>query len=194
MREWLKLWPVRFAIIIFILNMEIVTIPLIFKWIMGLSGAMLQKASAGFGTFEVCFWYWYLGWFAIEKFKRSKKIQEIIELSKQELPKAKEDITRAMQSDEGKYYEELFRKEILDKWDLEKYKKSKLVAFLLGLGYLTGIPIMLVLGSIPAIWIAGLVVCRFTGWRLWFVALLVGNAIKNGYIYAYGWDYIFSLF
>ncbi|MDP3954181.1 MAG: hypothetical protein Q8Q06_02080 [bacterium] len=191
MREWLKLWPVRFAVIVFILNMEFVTIPFVFKFLMGLSGTTLQKASAGFGTFELCFWYWYLGWFAVEKYKR---IKHIIEAGKQELSRAKEDIAEARQSDKGKYYEERLRKEILDKWDLEKYKNSRLVVFLMGLGYLTGVPIMFVLGLMPVIWIAGLIVCRFTGWRLWFLALLVGNAIKNGYGYALGWDYVFSLF
>lgn len=194
MGEWLKLWPVRFAVLVFILNMELVTIPIIFKLLFGFSGVILQRASAIFGTIEVCYWYYFVGWLAIEKFKRSQEIKEAIEMGKQEITKVREDIAKARQSDEGKYYEELLRREILDKYDLERYRNKKIFVFLKNLGYFTGIFVMFGLSLLPLAWIPGLVVCRFSGWRLWFAALLVGNAVKNAYFYAYGWDYVFSSF
>jgi len=194
MGDWLRLWPIRFAILVGILNMELVTIPIILKGLLHLSGMVLEITSAVCGTVEMCYWYFFVGWLTNEKIKRSSRIQKTLKKGKMELPKAKEEALRIRQSETGRYYEELFRKEIIDKFDFSKYKNKKLFLFLKGLGYWTGIFANFGLGLAPLIWIVGLVASRTSKFKLWFLALLAGNAFKNAKLWANGWDYIFSMF
>ena len=56
-------------------------------------------------------------------------------------------------------------------------------------GYTLGWLFVLFVSAIPfpGIWIPGLAVCRKNGWKFGYLALFIGNFIKN-YFYAYVWE------
>lgn len=183
--KWIDKRPVRLAILVVILNMELVVIPIILKGILGFGGVELKIAAAIWATSEICFWYWFSGWLLLE-LKKSKEGKEAIEIGKEAVPEVK-------MSDFYYRAEEWVRKNIIDRFNPDKYEKKFLYLLLKGCGYVFGLPTFFFLGLIPLMMAIGIIAIRIKNWKLGFGFLIAGNMVKNIY-FAEAWDNIWLLF
>lgn len=183
--KWISKRPVKLAILVVILNMELVVIPIILKGMLGFEGAELKVTAAIWATGEICFWYWFSGWLLLE-LKKTKGAIEAIEIGREAIPEVKMS---------NFYYraEEWTRKNIIDRFNPDNYDKKFLYLLLRGCGYVFGLPTFFFLGLIPFMLAFGIIAIRIKNWKLGFGFLIAGNMLKNIY-FAKGWDYVFTLF
>ena len=182
--KWINEWPVRWAILVLILNMELVVIPIILKGMLGLDGWYLKTAAMFWATGEIYFWYWFSGWLAV-KMKNHQEVRDAIGIGKEAIPEVKNSISY-------RRADQWIRKNIIDRFDPNKYQKGRINLFLKGCGYIFGLPLFFILGLIPCLWVFGITATRIKNWRLGFWFLILGNMLKN-IGFAEGWDHIWLL-
>ena len=165
--------------------MEVVVIPIILKMILGLGGAELKIAAIVWATGEIYFWYWFSGWllFELKKYEETKKA---IKIGKEAIPEVR-----------GAYFyhraEKWVKKNIIDRFNPNKYKKKAFYLLLKGCGYVFGLPLFFFLGLIPTMLVFGIIATRIKNWKIGFWFLITGNMAKN-IGFAEGWDHIWLLF
>lgn len=170
-------------------NIEIVVIPWILIGIFKLSGLVLRNTAGIWSTVEMGWWIYYLSWSSREGAK-IKSVAEAIELGEEVGP---EFVSEVQETDAVKKIIEFVDDHTVGKFDIEHWKNSGpyvcTMAVLKVFGYTFGWLFILFVSAIPfpGIWIPGLVVCRKHGWKFGYVALFVGNFIKNCF-YAYVWE------
>lgn len=190
MQEWLKRKPIWFAILVGILNMELVVIPWMLKGLGGLSGWSLKFAAALWASTEIIFWYWFADW-VINEIKKSKPIQEAIAIGKEGVPEVKDKESVIRRTDLVKKIEEWVNRYVIEPFNPENYKTKKVSLFIISCGYLLGLSVLFVFGLVPVLWIPGLVFCRVINSKTGLVAIVFGNMIKN-FFFAESWDFIWS--
>jgi hypothetical protein len=188
MRSWWQEGPVRMAMVVAILNIELVVIPFFLKGLLGLSGWSLKIITVAWATSEIFFWIWFLDW-VVARIKETEPVQEAIDLSKEIAPQLKNSF--ADHPFAGRV-EDLIKRHLIDKFNPEKYKRKKLFTIIRRCGYVLGLPFLFCLGLFPfGIWILGIVIAKISQWRLGLVAVVLGNAVKAG-LYATGYDHLWE--
>lgn len=183
--KWLKEWRVKLAILVGILNMELVVIPIILKGICGLGGVNLKIAATIWATGEIYFWYLFSGWL-MPKIKKLKEILEMVDISREAIPEVRS----------SKFFrqaEAWIQKNIIDRFDHDKYRQRRAYLILKGCGYVLGVPLFFASGLVPILWIFGIIATRVRNWKLGFWLLILGNVVKN-IGFAEGWDRIWIFF
>lgn len=183
--QWINKRPVQLAILVGILNMELVVIPIILKVALGFEGTDLKIAATIWATSEIYFWYWFSGWLLF-KLKESREGKEAIKIGKKVIPEVR---------GADFYYraERWVKKNIIDRFNPDKYEKRIFYLLLKGCGYIFSLPMFFFLGLIPTMLIFGIIATRIKNWKLGFWFLITGNVVKN-IGFAEGWDYIWLLF
>ena len=192
MQKWLKEKPIRFAILIGVLNMETVVIPFILKGLLCLSGWPLKSAATLWASAEIVFWYWFAGW-AIERIKESKPVREAVAISKENMPEIKDKKSGIRNIDLVKKMEEWVNEYIIEPFNPENQKARNLFLFIKGCGYIFGLPVMFIFGLVPGFWIPALIFCRAISSKTGFAAIVLGNIVKNIF-FAESWDFIWKFF
>lgn len=192
MKKWLKKKPVRFAVLVGFLNMELVVIPIILKGCFKLSGLSLKIGAVLWSSAEIFFWYWFAGW-VFKKVKESKPVQEAIVIGKESAPEVKDRKSEIRNTEFVKKVEGWVVRHIIEPFSPENQTTKKASLFIKSCGYVFGLPAMFVLGLIPGLWIPGLVFCRAINSKIGFAAIVSGNMVKN-VLFAEGWDFVWKFF
>lgn len=187
MKSWLKEWPVWCALVVGCLNMEFVVIPFILKGWLGLTGSSLNWAATVCSTAELSFWIPFAFW-VIKKTKKHEQVQEAIVVSKVAGPYLKE---AAKKTGYAHWAESWVKDNVINRFSPEN--KAAIVAWLKALGVVVGWLAVLFFGMLPVFWIAALIFCCLRRWKWGFVALFLGNMVKN-VGFAMGWDFIWAFF
>jgi len=191
LKKWRNYWQVRLSLFVGALNMEIVVIPLILKSWWGLENWNLKIVACVWSTLEILYWYWFAGWLKKElKIRKAKTIKvavgEAQSIGQDAIEELKEAGILSRCEDWIKQY-------VIEPFNQENYSNKKLFVFLVGSGYVVGLPLLVFLGALPILWIVGFVFCRFLNWKTGFAAIVVGNLIKN-LLFVEGWDFMWRLF
>lgn len=191
MKKWLiwirrhrEDWPIFLSIVIGFLNTEIVT-PFILHGIFKLSGKTLGLAAGTWASTELCWWNYFSGWLYQNKLRKINAVTEVISIGEA----AKEfDWRNFLQSKKGDPYlfatiKDFIRKHSIDSFDPDNYKDdnffNSLMSGLKAFGYILTCILIFVMSLLPLWWILALMVCRLLKWKLAYLALLVGNFLKN---------------
>ena len=181
--RWIKKWPVWLAAVVALLNVELVVVPIILKWFLGLSGLSLSMWTTLWTISDMFFWGWFCCW-VMKEIKKSEAVREAVEIKKETAPEVRELVQEVKQVVQGAslipLVENWVRKHLIEPFSPQHSgRKTALLLVLKSLGYILGLPVLFLLGLAPVIWTAGLLFCCLTGWRLGFIALLLGNVTKN---------------
>lgn len=191
MKKWRNYWQVRMSLLVGAMNMELVVIPLILKGWLGFAGWDLKITTCVWATSEIFYWYWFAGWLKKEiKTREKKKIKEAIDDAQSIGQDAIEELKNSGILNRIDWW---IKQYIIDPFSPENYTNRKTFLFLVGSGYVVGLPILLFLGAMPVLWIVGFVFCKFVNWKAGFAAIVFGNLLKSIF-FAESWDLLWTLF
>lgn len=189
MKKWFRFREVKIATIVVFFNIELVVIPLILKWLLGLQGMALKLSAGLWSTGELSFWYWFSGW-VLKKMRESDLVKEAVSIgrsvNKEELVEVK-NTTLVQRLDDWLY------DHIIGNFDPKKHSRRKLFRFLKGLGYAVGPPVTFAVSLLPVVWIVPFTICRWTNWKSGMVAVFAANFLRN-VEFAEIWDRLWTLF
>lgn len=189
MKKWFRFREVKIAVVVTIFNMELVVIPWILKWFLGLQGLVLKLSAGLWSTGELFFWYWFSGW-VLKKMRENDLVKEAVfigrSVNKKELVEVKN--TEFVQRLDNWLYDH-----VVGNFDPQKNSHKKLFMFLKSLGYVVGLPAIFAVSILPFVWIIPFTICRWTNWKIGMAVIFTANFLRNAG-FAEAWDYIWMSF
>ena len=176
--------PFLIALVVAVLNTE-VAIPFILVGIFCLSGNSLSIAAGTWASTELCWWFWFSGWFYKEKIRRLTVISEAINIGQEAAKKF--DVVEFLKPNKNDHYllikiKDLARKHSIENFDLDNYQDNPIFIAVKSVSYTLVCFLVFFLGLLPWFWIIGLMICQVIRWRLPLLLIFVANFLKNYYL------------